>query len=325
MTTPPPNPTDPPDHHRPFAAPADPPAPPAAGSSEPERPAAEPGGPHVGTADGGWPAAGYGGGPFDPSPFGRRPRDLGPQLWRAAAVLAVLAVLGAPLGLLWRALAPDVPLRMTEDGPILTSPQPEQFVAADGWFALLGVAFGVLAAVVVWAWLRRYRGAIQLAAVVLGAVAAGLIGWWVGRQLGLAAYRDLIDTAAAGTLLEKPADLRASEITRLGGLLPVVRGDVLAPALGAAVVYTLLAGWSRYPGLRPHEEAEQSAALTLAHAAATRPPAEPWATPAPPPTHPWAGAPLAPDNHPQAPPADTPAPPPTATPPPPPDSDPTRP
>ena len=37
-------------------------------------------------------------------------------------------------------------------------PAPEQLIAADGWFTLLGFGFGLLAAVLVWLLLRRDRG-----------------------------------------------------------------------------------------------------------------------------------------------------------------------
>jgi hypothetical protein len=58
-----------------------------------------------------------------------------------------------------------------------------------------------------------------------------------------------------GTVFGKPADLRAADAELWYGFLPVVRGDALVPALGAAVAYTLLAGWSRYPSLRPEPPA----------------------------------------------------------------------
>jgi hypothetical protein len=172
----------------------------------------------------------------------------------AAAIVLVVAALGAPLGLLWAALAPTVPVRMTEDGALLTKAQPEEFIAADGWFALLGLGFGALAAIGVWLVVRRGRGPLALLAVTFGAVVAGLLAWWLGRQMGVAEYERLLDGAPVGAVFSKPADLRAADAELLFGFLPVVRGDALVPGLGAAVTYTLLAGWSRFASLRPHEE-----------------------------------------------------------------------
>ncbi|GAA2517163.1 hypothetical protein GCM10010201_12430 [Pilimelia columellifera subsp. columellifera] len=163
---------------------------------------------------------------------------------------------GLPLGLLWWLLAPTVPLRMTDDGAVLIEAQPEQFIAADGWFVLLGLSFGALAAVAAWTFGSRRRGTAQLMAVTVGAFAAGLVAWWLGRQIGLDAYERLLDSAAVGSEFGKPADLRSADARLLWGFLPMVGGDVLAPGLGAAVAYTLLAGWSRHETLRPHEEPE---------------------------------------------------------------------
>jgi hypothetical protein len=183
----------------------------------------------------------------------RQPRRPGRAAAVVAAVLLCVAALGAPLGLLWAAVAPTVQVRMTSDGALLADQQPEEFIAADGWFTLLGCCFGVLAAVVVWFVVRR-RGPLPLVAVTLGAVGAGLIAWWLGRHQGLDAYQRLLESAPDGTVFGKPADLRAADFDLRYGFLPVIRGNVLVPALAAAVTYALLAGWSRFPSLRQGED-----------------------------------------------------------------------
>ncbi|MET8232469.1 DUF2567 domain-containing protein [Micromonospora sp. NPDC005298] len=164
------------------------------------------------------------------------------------------AVLGAPLGWLWAALAPDTPVLKTAEGAIYAEPQPEQPIAADGWFSLLGLAFGVLAALVVWYVLRRRRGPVGLLAVVLGALAAAPVAWQVGRRVGLGTFDRLLATAPDGQAFTKPADLRAGGVDWLLGVLPVPHGNLLLPAFGAAITYTLLAGWSRWPSLRPEPD-----------------------------------------------------------------------
>jgi hypothetical protein len=172
----------------------------------------------------------------------------------AAGTALVVAGLGGPLGLLWASLAPSVPVRMTADGALLVETQPEEFIAADGWFALLGAGFGGLAAIVVWLLFRGRRGPLLLVAVTIGAVAAGLLAWWVGRRVGLAEYERMLADAPRGTVFGKPADLRSADAELRHGFLPLVRGAVLVPGMAAAVFYTLLAGWSRFPTLRPDEE-----------------------------------------------------------------------
>ncbi|MEV4822772.1 DUF2567 domain-containing protein [Micromonospora sp. NPDC049274] len=191
-------------------------------------------------------------------------------------VVVALAVLGGPLGLLWAVLAPDTPVLKTAEGAIYADPQPEQPIAADGWFSLLGLAFGVLAALALWFLLRRRRGPVGLLGAVLGTLAAAPVAWQVGRRVGLATFDRLLDSAPAGQAFTKPADLRAGGIDWLLGVVPVPHGNLLLPAFGAAVTYTLLAGWSRWPGLRPEPDPAAFSwvsAGTPAPTAAPEPPA----------------------------------------------------
>jgi hypothetical protein len=206
------------------------------------------------------------------------------------AVLSALAIVaaGVPFGLLWAAAAPDVPVYVSAGGPVLGEPQPEQFIAAEGWFALLGLAFGALAALAAWVFARRARGPAGLLAVALGTVAAGLIAWQVGRHLGLAEYQRLLDAAAAGQTLGKPGDLRGAEARWWP---PRLHGDVLVPAFAAAGVYTLLAGWSRYPSLRRPETPTPSPAGPAGPVISWGSPPRPAPTAAPAPPAPDAAAP----------------------------------
>lgn len=201
-----------------------------------------------------------------PHPNGGRPEP-GRKGWPTALVGLVLALalaaLGAPLGWLWTALAPDVPLIKTEGGARLTEPQPEEFVAADGWFTLLGLGFGILAAIAVWALLRRHRGPVLLLGLAVGTVGAALVAWWVGT-LAHDDFERLAASAPVGTPLSQPAELRAGGFEWLWGVIPTLQGDVLLPAFGAVVMYTLLAGWSRYPSLVPEPEPAAPLALEAA-------------------------------------------------------------
>ncbi|WP_435829811.1 DUF2567 domain-containing protein [Micromonospora costi] len=198
----------------------------------------------------------------------------GRRAWtRAVGAGLALAVLGVPLGLLWAAVAPDTPVVKTPDGAVYGLPQPEQPIAADGWFSLLGLGFGVLAGLALWFVLRRQRGPVGLVSAVLGAFAAAVVAWQVGRRIGLGTFDRLLVTAPDGQAFTKPADLRAGGIDWLLGVLPVPHGNLLLPAFGAAVTYTLLAGWSRWPSLRP--EPLPDAGLSWASEATPAPTAAP--------------------------------------------------
>ncbi|MFY1637543.1 DUF2567 domain-containing protein [Solwaraspora sp. WMMB335] len=172
------------------------------------------------------------------------------------AVLTVVAMTagGAPLGVLWSMLAPWVPVVKTEQGAAVRGGDPEYFVAADGWFTFLGLGLGIAAGIAIWLLLPRLRGPVGLFAVGLGGLGAAAVAWVLGRQIGLADYRRTFDAAELGAQLQRPPDLQAGAFDLWLGVVPAWTGAVLAPAFGAVLAYTMLAGWSRYPSLRPEPE-----------------------------------------------------------------------
>src|SRR5690606_38752759 len=169
-----------------------------------------------------------------PSAVGGRPQ---PRQWPVALLItAAAAALGLPFGLVWTALAPEVPLRVTRAGLVYAEAQPEQVVAADGWFAVLAVPFGVLLGVGAWLAGRRARGVPTLLAVTAGAVAAGALAWWLGSRIGLDGYQASAAAADPGAVVGRPPDL---SVAQAGWWPPRVLGLPLVPALAAAATYTL--------------------------------------------------------------------------------------
>jgi hypothetical protein len=199
--------------------------------------------------------------------------------WKRTAVVTVVSaaavlVLGGPLGLLWAWIAPSVPVIATGQNIVVNDPSPEEYIAADGWYTLLGLGFGLLVAAVAWLVLRRDRGPFLLLGVVAGALGAGyLVAPWIGEMIGKSAYEQWQDSAARGATYLAPPEVHST-------------GPMLVPAFAAAIVLTLLAGWSNDPdleqlGARPGYGPNAAAA-------------EPYATT-------WAGAPG--EQHPEAGPA----------------------
>ncbi|WP_328467135.1 DUF2567 domain-containing protein [Actinoplanes sp. NBC_00393] len=156
----------------------------------------------------------------------------------AVVLTAVVSALGVPLGLLWAWLAPGVPVvDIGDNGVVVNDPSPEQYIAADGWFTLLGLGFGILVAVAAWLVLRRDRGPFLLLGVVLGTSIAGhWVAPFVGELIGRDDYDQWRATAARGATFLAPPEVHSL-------------GPTLVPAFAAAIVLTLLAGWSNDPDL----------------------------------------------------------------------------
>ncbi|MEV6300938.1 hypothetical protein AB0M02_16130 [Actinoplanes sp. NPDC051861] len=177
------------------------------------------------------------------APWWRLQQDGSRRPWRRTlavffGAIVVISALGAPFGLLWAWLAPDVPvINVGDGGVVVNDPSPEQYVAADGWYTMLGFGFGVLVAIVAWLVLRRDRGPWLVVAVVVGtSLAAQRVAPFLGELIGRDAYDRWRETATQGATYLAPPEVHAF-------------GPTLVPAFAAAIVLTLLAGWSNDPDL----------------------------------------------------------------------------
>lgn len=187
------------------------------------------------------------------------PSKAGRELLSALVVAVAVAMCGAVLGLVWYVLAPPLPLRKVEGGLAFTGQQPEQLAAQDGWFAILGFGFGILAAVAAWVLVRRYRGPLQLVALLLGALGAGYLAFRVGIQIDQDQYRQTVASAPLGAMIERPIELSSGSTKAClrARCLSTPGGPILVPAFGAMIAYAVLAGWSRWPSLRREEEQQE--------------------------------------------------------------------
>ena len=112
------------------------------------------------------------------------------------AALAGSAVLGIVAGLIWAVVAPRPLLQEVAHGEAqYVNVETTAFIVADAWFALIAAVGGLITGAVGYRILVRRGGAAATAGLVLGAVAAAFLAWWVGDNIGLGAYNHLLATS----------------------------------------------------------------------------------------------------------------------------------
>jgi hypothetical protein len=169
--------------------------------------------------------------PFPPGPARHEPggppgagRRVAGAVIVAAAVIAVTALLGVATGFLWGAVAPRALVVVISHGSAdVVNTETDAFIAADGWFALLTVAAGVLSGAAGWVLAVRRKGAPAMAGILVGGLAAALIAKWIGQQSGSAAFNHSLAVAQPGVLLHYPPTVGG-----LGALMfwPIAAGVV---------------------------------------------------------------------------------------------------
>jgi hypothetical protein len=126
------------------------------------------------------------------------------------AIAAGGAVLGVAGGFLWSAVAPQAVFSVQSPGvAYVVNPETSAFIAADGWFALIGLIGGAVIGISGYLTGVRRHGPLPAAGVLGGATAAAFLAWWTGSHLGLDEFRHRLATSKPGTLLRQPTDLGA--------------------------------------------------------------------------------------------------------------------
>jgi hypothetical protein len=176
----------------------------------------------------------------------------------AALVIAILAAAtGLAVGRIWAAVAPHFAVLKVDGGLVYADPEPEQGIAAEGWFLIIGAATGILLAVGAWTIGRRWRGPTVLVALTAGCLAASWIGYLLGHRLGLSHLQELARAAPLNTRLQASLALRVTSMRLSQPWIPRLNGVLAGQALFACLAYLSFAGWSRYRSLRgpdPQEE-----------------------------------------------------------------------
>jgi hypothetical protein len=148
---------------------------------------------------------------------------------RGAAVALSLVVAGAALGLVWQAWSPPGPLAAVQSGGIQAD-ETEAWAAADGRFALIVGALGLLAGVLTWT-ARRARGPFAVWALTVGG-------------LGGAAVTDLIGYLVRGPGKSYPCGSETGKCIEHLPLSVHMHALLLLEPLVAVLVYGLLAAFT---------------------------------------------------------------------------------
>jgi hypothetical protein len=143
------------------------------------------------------------------------------------AAALVIAILGVPVGWLWTAVAPRTTYIIAGGKAFIGDPEAQTLIAADGWFAALTAAAGLLCGVAAYLLAGRLREMGLLGALAAGGTAAGLVAWWLGHQFGLSAFQHQVRAGRDGATAKAALDLHAL-------------GVVVAWPLIAMVVFGLL-------------------------------------------------------------------------------------
>jgi len=106
-----------------------------------------------------------------------------PSAGRGVLRLVVASLIVAVvMGIVWNFVAPTPKYVATKGAFYFASDLPGEFMAMDGWFAVLGVIAGVVLAAV--ALLRTRPGTLEVVTLALCGIGGSYLAWGVGHVLG---------------------------------------------------------------------------------------------------------------------------------------------
>jgi hypothetical protein len=136
-------------------------------------------------------------------------RPPGPGLIAFAAVVLGTVLLGLLAGLLWAHAAPRPEYVVVSGGAEAVNPEGGAFIGADAWFCVIGAAGGLVSGLLGYLLAVRRHGALAMAGVLCGGLAAAYLAMWIGQRSGRAAFFGALAVSKPGTLLRAPLKLDA--------------------------------------------------------------------------------------------------------------------
>jgi hypothetical protein len=117
--------------------------------------------------------------------------------WAGLLTVAVTVLVGAPVGLLWAALAPRVVVRIEGADVRLADTWSDGFIAVDGYYLAAVLLAGAVGGALSWWWADDHGPAVVVGLVVGGRLAAA-VAMVVGSLVGDGSAADLVAAGAQG-------------------------------------------------------------------------------------------------------------------------------
>jgi hypothetical protein len=144
-------------------------------------------------------------------------------------LLVISLLVGLVVGVVWRLVAPEVMVEVSDGRTALIPLQARRLFDVDAWFAILGACAGAALTLVMFT-RHRHLPVTALTGLVAGGVLGSLVAWRLGALLGPGAMAPRVADAADGAQLALPRDLEATGVLLVW---PVV-------AVGIVLVLTAL-------------------------------------------------------------------------------------